>query len=72
MYMKPRKINTYQQAIERLESIVRLIDSNELDIDRLGETIKEANELIALCSSKLTQAEKATEKIKEEKDGSEE
>ncbi|MDY5814118.1 MAG: exodeoxyribonuclease VII small subunit [Bacteroides sp.] len=70
--MKSRKINTYRQAIERLESIVRLIDSNELDIDRLGETIKEANELIALCSSKLTQAEKATEKIKEEKDGSEE
>lgn len=72
MYMKSRKITTYQQAIERLESIVRLIDSNDLDIDRLGETINEANELIALCSSKLTQAEKAAEKIKEEKDGSEE
>ena len=37
------KKETYSQAMERLEKIVRQIDNNELDIDTLSEKIKEAN-----------------------------
>lgn len=44
------KKETYLQAMERLEKIVRQIDNNELDIDILGEKIKEANEIIAFCT----------------------
>lgn len=51
------------QAMERLEKIVRQIDNNELDIDILGEKIKEANEIIAFCTEKLTKADKEVEKI---------
>ena len=36
------KKETYSQAMERLEKIVRQIDNNELDIDILSEKIKEA------------------------------
>ena len=36
------KKETYSQAMERLEKIVRQIDNNELEIDVLAEKIKEA------------------------------
>lgn len=55
------KKETYLQAMERLEKIVRQIDNNELDIDILGEKIKEANEIIAFCTEKLTKADKEVE-----------
>ena len=48
--MPAKKKETYSQAIERLEKIVRQIDSNELEIDELSEKIKEANEIIAFCT----------------------
>ena len=50
------KKETYSQAMERLEKIVRQIDNNELEIDVLAEKIKEANEIIAFCTEKLTKA----------------
>ena len=46
------KKETYSQAMERLEKIVRQIDNNELDIDTLSEKIKEANEIIAFCTDR--------------------
>lgn len=66
------KKETYSQAMERLEKIVRQIDSNELEIDILGEKIKEANEIIAFCTAKLTKADKEVEKLLQEKRQSEE
>ena len=58
--------------MERLEKIVRQIDNNELDIDMLGEKIKEANDIIAFCSEKLTKADREVEKLLKEKKQSEE
>lgn len=66
------KKETYSQAMERLEKIVRQIDNNELEIDELGEKIREANEIIAFCSGKLTKADKEIEKLLQEKRQSEE
>ena len=66
------KKETYQQAMERLEKIFRQIDNNELDIDMLGEKIKEANDIIAFCSEKLTKADREVEKLLKEKKQSEE
>lgn len=66
------KKETYLQAMERLEKIVSQIDNNELDIDILGEKIKEANEIIAFCTAKLTKADKEIEKLLREKRQSEE
>ena len=70
--VQKKKSQTYSQAMERLEEIVRLIDSNELEIDQLAEKIKEANEIIAFCSDKLTEADREIEKLLSEKQKCEE
>ena len=61
------KKETYSQAMERLEKIVRQLDNNELDIDTLSEKIKEANEIIAFCTEKLTKADREVEKLLQER-----
>ena len=61
------KKETYSGAMERLEKIVRQIDNNEL-----SEKIKEANEIIAFCTEKLTKADREVEKLLQEKQQSEE
>lgn len=65
--MVAKKKQTYSEAIARLEGIVRQIDNNELEIDALAEKIKEANEIIAFCSDKLTKADREIEKLLSEK-----
>lgn len=66
------KKETYSQAMERLEKIVRQIDNNELEIDILAEKIKEANEIIAFCKEKLVKADVEVEKLLQERRQSEE
>lgn len=70
--MATKKKETYAQALARLEDIVSRIDNNELEIDELAEKIKEANEIIAFCSDKLTKADREIEKLLSEKRYSEE
>ena len=70
--MPVKKKETYSQAMERLEKIVRQIDSNELEIDELSEKIKESNEIIAFCAGKLTKADREIEKLLQERRLSEE
>ena len=67
-----KKKETYSQAMARLESIVRQVDSNELEIDELVEKIKEANEIIAFCSEKLKKEDTEIEKMLADKQDSEE
>ena len=70
--MVAKKKQTYSEAVARLEGIVRQIDNNELEIDALAEKIKEANEIIAFCSDKLTKADREIEKLLAEKQECEE
>ena len=67
-----KKRETYSQAMDRLESIVRQVDSNELEIDELVEKIKEANEIISFCSEKLKKADIEIEKLLADKQENEE
>ncbi|MCD8166275.1 MAG: exodeoxyribonuclease VII small subunit [Bacteroides sp.] len=57
------KRESYKTAMSRLEKIVRQIDSDELDIDQLGDKIREANELIAYLSGKLGKVEEEIGKL---------
>ena len=66
------KKETYLQAMESEMCIRDRIDNNELDIDILSEKIKEANEIIAFCTEKLTKADREVEKLLQEKQQSEE
>ncbi len=61
------KKETYSQAMQRLETIVRQIDNNELEIDALAGKLKEANDIIAFCSEKLTKVDCEVEKLLQEK-----
>ena len=58
-----QQMMTYTQAVKRLEEIVKLIDSNQLEIDQMVEKIEEANRLIAFCNEKLTKADQEIEKL---------
>lgn len=50
----PVKDLTYAQAMSELEKILRLMQSDECDIDRLAALTRRATELIAECRSRLT------------------
>lgn len=56
----------YEEALRQLEDIVRKMENNEFDIDQLAEQLKKAQNLIALCKSKLTKTDEEIQKILEE------
>ena len=60
------KKETHSEAMKRLEEIVSRIESNELDIDQLGEYLQEAQKLIKFCNNKLYKADAEIKKILEE------
>lgn len=62
------KKTTYEQAMRRIEEIVARIENNELDIDSLGDSLKEAQQLIKFCRDKLFKADENIKKILEEDD----
>jgi len=59
---------TYRMAIEEIESILKKIEKQELDVDDLGSKLKRVNELIRVCRKKLHTAEQEVEKILGEMD----
>ena len=48
---------TYEQAVKRLEEIVKRIEGGEMDIDSLTANLKEAKGLVDFCKEKLTNVE---------------
>lgn len=62
------KKETYTQAMKRLEAIVARIEGNELDIDELGDNLKEAQKLIKYCRDKLYKADTEIKKMLDEGD----
>jgi len=54
---------TYQVAIEEIETILKEIENQDIDIDQLGNKLKRVNELVKICKKKLYTAEKEVEKI---------
>lgn len=54
---------TYSEAMRRLEVIVSKIEGNELDIDELGENLKEAQKLIKFCKDKLYKTDQEIRKM---------
>lgn len=48
---------SFGQAIEELEAILRRIEGEEVDIDRLAAEVARAGELADVCRAKLRKAE---------------
>ena len=57
----------YEAAFAELQSIVRKMENDELDIDQMSEQLKRAQELIRLCKDKLTKTDEEIKKILAEK-----
>lgn len=53
---------TYEEAMKRLEEIVKKIESGEMDIDLLAQHLKEAKNLVDFCKDKLTNVEEEVKK----------
>ena len=53
----------YENAVARLEDIVKLMENDELDIDQMSERLREAQQLIKLCKDKLTKTDEEIKKI---------
>ena len=53
----------YEKAYAELQTIVRQIENDELDIDQMAEQLKRAQELIKLCKDKLTKTDAEIKKI---------
>jgi exodeoxyribonuclease VII small subunit len=62
------KKETYTEAMKRLEAIVARIEGDELDIDELGDNLKEAQKLIKYCRDKLYKADVEIKKMLDEGD----
>lgn len=65
------KKETYTEAMKRLEEIVSRIEGNEIDIDELGEQLKEAQKLIKYCREKLYKADSEIKKMLEDNENEE-
>jgi len=50
--MSKKKMN-YDTALDKLRAILDKLQSDELSIDELGKSVKEAEELIKTCKDKL-------------------
>ncbi len=66
--MTPVKDLTYAQAIGELEGILRNMQSDECDIDRLAALTRRATELIAECRSRLVATDEELRTILENLD----
>lgn len=57
----------YKEAINEIETILREIDSSNVDIDLLSDKVKRVQVLIELCKDKLFKTEEEIQKILENK-----
>ena len=57
------KTLTFQAAMEELESILRKLDSEEVNIDSLTVDLQRASELIEWCRSRLESTRVDVERI---------
>ncbi|NLB68523.1 MAG: exodeoxyribonuclease VII small subunit [Lentisphaerae bacterium] len=61
---------SFEKATERLEEIVDLMESGDVDLDSMVKLFEEGRKLIAFCNKKLTEVERKVEKLTRSDDGS--
>ncbi len=53
----------YNKSLSRLQEIVEEMESNELDIDKISELVKESSTLLRACKKALTSTEEEINKV---------
>jgi exodeoxyribonuclease VII small subunit len=56
-------MTTYRQAIEELETILRALETDAVDVDDLTVRVERSAELIRLCRHKLRNAEASLDRV---------
>ena len=56
----------YSKAIAKLEEIITRIENEEIDVDELSDSVKEAISLIKICKEKIEKSEMEVKKIVED------
>lgn len=59
----------FEDALQRLESIVEQLESGKVDLDESIKVFEEGNGLIKLCLEKLSQAEQKIKKVSQDSQG---
>ena len=59
---------TYQEAITRIQEIVRLLETGDIEVDELTQLIEEATGLIQFCSTRLTSIDKEVSQLLQQLD----
>ena len=54
---------SFSQAMEELESVLRRIEDDEIDIDQLGKELGRAAKLLEVCRGKIRRAEVEVQQI---------
>ena len=62
----PDDAPAFGDALAELEAILKRIESDEVDIDELGEELKRATHLLELCRGKIRRAEVEVNQILED------
>lgn len=57
---------TFNESLEELESILKEIESGEMDVDKLTLKVKRAAVLLDICNKKLKKTEEELNKIVED------
>ncbi len=70
MEAKIKQPPSFEDAIERLETIVESMESGEVPLAELLAKFEEGNTLLKVCESRLKEAELKIEQLKKQKDGS--
>jgi exodeoxyribonuclease VII small subunit len=60
---------TFEQALEKLESIVERLESGEISLDESIEAFEEGQKLVQFCLKKLQTAEKKVKKLSKDGEG---
>lgn len=61
-----KKSMKYEEAISTLETIARQLEQNELPIDQIADSLREAQKLVAFCRAQLTGVDAEIKKIIDE------
>jgi exodeoxyribonuclease VII small subunit len=69
MESKKKKEFTFEEALEKLEGLVKAMEDGDLPLDELVTRFEEGNKLIKLCQQRLQSFELRIQKLKEDQDG---
>ena len=58
-----KKRLSYETAMQELESIVDKVETGEMDIDNLSDSLRRAKELLTFCRERLTKVDDEIQKI---------